>query len=162
MLQLKSLTGFALILTAAALVGCQSGGAGAGAGGGPETVDGPVSITFIDHQHGQNSPLTTPTLKLINSKDELKALGLEGVGAPNFGKQSMILVAIGEQSTGGYAIRITGAYRVGDEVVVQADITRPAEGAVTTQALTQPYCIATTEKLEGVTLASDFSSTASE
>jgi len=158
MLHLKSLTGFALLLAAAAtLGGCQSGG---GLAAGPDAAGGPVAVTIVEHQHGQNSPLTVPTLKLINSKAELAALGLEGVVPAKFGKQSMIVAGIGEQNTGGYAVHITNVYRVGDEVVVQADITRPGDDAVTTQALTQPFCIATTEKLDGVTLASDFSSSA--
>jgi hypothetical protein len=51
-----------------------------------------------------------------------------------------VLVAVfqGQQRTGGYAIRVNGVERRGDQLVVRATFTRPGPGAIVTQVLTSP------------------------
>jgi len=115
-------------------------------------------IPMLAQQHGQQSALTLPAVKHITSAGQFDALGLEGAEPAAFDNQDVVLVALGQQNTGGHWVRITGLQRVGDNVYVQATVNRPGEDAATTQALTQPYCLVSTPKLGDVTLRSDITS----
>ncbi len=119
-------------------------------------------IAILVEQHGQQSSLAFPAVKHVTSAEQFEALGLDGAKPAVFGTEDMVLVAIGEQSTGGHWVHITGLQRVGDTVYVQATVNRPGEDAMTTQALTQPYCIVTTPKLGEVSLRSDITSVAGQ
>lgn len=147
----------AVTFAAMSLVACGSGSTSESLPGGPAE---PVDV--LAEQHGQTSSLNIFTLKHISSAEQFEALGLEDVEPASFDSQDMVLVALGEQNTGGHWVRISGLYQVDDTVYVQATVNRPGEDAATTQALTQPYCIVTTPKLGEVTLASDFSSVVGE
>jgi len=144
----------ALLLALTAVLGaCASTGSSKPAA----TTGGPSLVTIQSHQHGQQSGIKFPALQHITDQAAFDALGLEGTSPVDFKKQDMIILAIGEQTTGGYKVRITKLLKTGNGVVVFANITRPGEGAVT-QALTSPYCIVTVDKLGDVTLASEVSS----
>jgi len=54
-----------------------------------------------------------------------------------------LVVDMGEQRTGGYAVRVTAIETVApDHVHLQLDVTRPGRGAFVTQAFTRPYTVA--------------------
>ncbi|NBC10992.1 MAG: protease complex subunit PrcB family protein [Planctomycetes bacterium] len=129
-------------------------------GSGPKDGDASVAepIAILAHQHGQQSEVSFPAVKHITSAEQFEDLGLAGAEPAVFDTEDMVLVALGQQNTGGHWVRITGLQRVGDSVYVQATVNRPGEDAATTQALTQPYCIITTPKLGDVELRSDITS----
>ncbi len=162
MRNLKTLTLFTALSTAALMLGGCNSSAKSDSHADPGSIAAPTSVAVISHQHGQQSAVAAPTLRHITSAEQFKALGLADAKPANFKTQDMILVGLGEQPTGGYWVHITQVFRVGDEIVVQATVNRPGEGDMTTQALTQPYCIATTAKLGKVTLSSDFTSVAGQ
>lgn len=59
----------------------------------------------------------------------------------DFASHSLVAVHLGERRTGGYGVTITGLHQQGKALHVTAMESRPPEGAVVTQALTQPYHI---------------------
>jgi PrcB C-terminal len=60
----------------------------------------------------------------------------------DFSREMVLVAALGQRNTGGFAVRIDGA-TVSDGVLrVQVVETRPGPGCVTTQALTYPVAIA--------------------
>jgi hypothetical protein len=59
-----------------------------------------------------------------------------GAAAPS--GRVMVAAFQGPQMTGGYAIRITGIERRGDQLLVRATTTKPGPGALVTQVLTSP------------------------
>ena len=148
-----------VLVSAALILGACAKNKGAVSSGPAEGTTEPVlKLDILDHQHGQQSAVIVPTLKLVSSSEQFKALGVDAKPA-KFKKQDMILVGLGEQPTGGYWVRITNVYQFGSEVVVQATANRPGDDSAVTMALTQPYCLVTVDKLEeGLTLASDFTS----
>lgn len=59
----------------------------------------------------------------------------------DFSKEMVILVAMGRQNTGGYAIQVSGVEVSGDKVKVTVTRTTPPPGAMALQALTAPVHI---------------------
>ncbi len=59
--------------------------------------------------------------------------------AVDFEKHAVIAVFLGQRNTGGHGIRIKGVVEKEDFVEVVVLKTSPGPGAITTQALTQPY-----------------------
>ncbi|MHC4821580.1 MAG: protease complex subunit PrcB family protein [Planctomycetota bacterium] len=57
----------------------------------------------------------------------------------DFEKQMLALVSLGNKSTGGWSVEIVGARAVGDTTLIMIAERAPAEGAMTTQAETQPW-----------------------
>ncbi len=57
----------------------------------------------------------------------------------DFEKQMLALVSLGDKPTGGWSVEIVGARAVGDTTLIMVAERAPAEDAVTTQALTQPW-----------------------
>lgn len=145
-------------LAALACLTLFAGGGCAGKASTPAVELAAVPLTVHRAQHGQQSSIAVPVLRQIRSRQQFDELGLEGAKAASFGKHDMVLVGLGEQSTGGHWVRVTGLYRVGDEVVVQATVNHPGEDQPVTEALSQPWCLVTTDKLGDVTLVSDFTS----
>jgi hypothetical protein len=60
----------------------------------------------------------------------------------------VIAVFIGERPTGGYGIEIESIDAYADRITVNIVETEPGPDELTTQALTYPYHIVTTEKTE--------------
>lgn len=120
------------------------------------TASEPVEI--LAHAHGDDAALARGTVRLIKSADELPALGLGGLpelGDVDFDSQDVVIFALGEQTTGGYWVQITGIQRVGDVLYVQALVNRPAEDETVTQAITHPYAAAVIAETEAVRALSD-------
>ncbi len=60
----------------------------------------------------------------------------------DFDEHMVILVAMGERPSIGYSIKIEGAYRDGDNIVVRVVSTTPGRGCMVGAALTSPADIA--------------------
>jgi hypothetical protein len=58
--------------------------------------------------------------------------------AVDFGKSTLVLIALGGYSTGGHALRVDRVTRQGDAAVVHYTVTRPGPSCMTTQAITSP------------------------
>ncbi|MFW6058602.1 MAG: protease complex subunit PrcB family protein [Phycisphaeraceae bacterium] len=101
-------------------------------------------VPILEQAHGDNADLTEPLAELIRSQEALEALDAEIPLAEqvDFETQSLIVLAAGEQRTGGYWARILGVQRVGDELWLQGVINQPGEDAAATQQITHPYAAA--------------------
>ena len=114
---------------ASLLVGCQSGM------GGRTT---PVPI--LHHAQANDAGFQYPTVELINSWDELSAMSSSALSdlQIDFESQSLVVLALGEQTTGGWHAQITGVQQRGKELYVQGFAYPPAADAATTQAMSYP------------------------
>lgn len=148
------------MMGAAMLAGC-NGGQKAGpadqAARATPTVSEPVEI--LAHAHGNDAALARGTVRLIESADELPALGLgglpEGLGEVNYDGQDVVIFALGEQPTGGYWVQITGVQLVSGVLYVQATVNRPGDDESVTQAVTYPYAAAVISETGAVRALSD-------
>ena len=57
----------------------------------------------------------------------------------DFQKKSVIGIFMGQQKTGGYAVKIARVAETAKEIRVFFQETRPAQGAIVTMAMTSPY-----------------------
>jgi hypothetical protein len=114
-----------------ALAACGGGGAGA--------PSGPRAIAFTDvattHMARHDTGATVYVAASAASQTTLERLVPSALAQPG-----RVLVAAfqGEQSTGGYAIRITKIELDADRLIVHVALTVPAKDALVTQALTSP------------------------
>ena len=118
-------------------------------------------VTIVDRAHGSDPALQQERVALIRTQDELAQLGAQSLQEMNVDleQHDLVLVALGQQPTGGYAAEIESLQKVGDEIWVSGYARRPAEDAMTTQQLTYPYAVAVIPNAEpGVQLASDIQS----
>ena len=106
-----------------------------------------TKIDFETLSKGSYSSYKEPINYVMNSDEELKELKLQ-ISGIDFSKSTAIAVFMGEFNTGGYAIEITEIIEKGNEVVIIVSKTFPEPGQPVTQALSQPYHIIKTEKIE--------------
>ncbi len=66
----------------------------------------------------------------------------------DFAKEMLVVVAMGEKSTGGYGIIIDGASERDDRLAIKVRGISPGKGCMTTQALTAPVDIVRLKKTE--------------
>jgi hypothetical protein len=60
----------------------------------------------------------------------------------NWDRELALIIDMGEQRTGGYAVKVTGVnLGGGDEINVDLNITKPGPGSFVTQVLTHPYAV---------------------
>lgn len=129
-----------LLTTTVMLVGC----------GSPEQTDTAIDpsqvqyVPLLQQEHGDNPSLTEPLVELVNSDEQLDEFGIDIPLAEqvDFDSQSLVVLAMGEQSTGGHWTRITGVQQVGNELWVVGVMNFPAEDAAVTQQITHPYAAA--------------------
>ena len=57
----------------------------------------------------------------------------------DFSAESVAGMFLGQRPTGGYSVDVQGVSLEDGEVYLQVDVTEPAQGAITTQALTNPW-----------------------
>ena len=76
---------------------------------------------------------------------------VQGNPAPavDFTRETVVLVALGRRSSGGYAVRVDAVTRNGDAAVVRYTATSPGPGCMTTQALTSPVDVVRTSRIAG-------------
>ena len=78
----------------------------------------------------------------------------EGMVAPplpavDFTREMVVLLALGERSSGGYQIRFDGITVAGANATVRFTITEPGTGCMTTQAMTAPVDIVRVPRAAG-------------
>jgi len=112
-----------------------------------------INFTIIDQ--GTNSGLTVKqNYVILNNNDwqnfwqQLKAnyLPIPAMPEIDFNQEMIIAVAMGQKSTGGYTITIKDINKSADALTVISQNTS-ANGGITTQALTQPYCVVKINKI---------------
>ncbi|HHV08476.1 MAG TPA: protease complex subunit PrcB family protein [Firmicutes bacterium] len=74
------------------------------------------------------------------------SIGTELAQSITFGDRTYLIVTRGSQPTGGYGVNIEQVTETDEEVVVKVGYQDPAPGAIVTQAITYPYCIAMIRK----------------
>ena len=87
-----------------------------------------------------------PAEEVIRDRRALEAVwralhsGNQGAELPavDFARSTLVLIAVGERSTGGHAIRVDRVTRKGDAAIVHYTVTRPGPGCMTTQVMTAP------------------------
>ena len=97
---------------------------------------------------------------LVNSAEDLESLGSFDLAkqAINFEYQSLVLLTLGEKSTGGYWARITGIQQEGRLLYVQAVANRPSNDQAVKQELTYPYDAVVIPKIQHVQVRSEVES----
>lgn len=120
----------------------------AGCGGDPEPVtpDTPEvtlaqPVKMVESVNGNSTALKMIGPMLIKTQAEYDALGDANIypGGVDFDQHDLVIVALGEQNTGGFSIDITSIQRVGSELAVNGKATRPGPDDIVTQAITYPY-----------------------
>lgn len=76
---------------------------------------------------------------------------VQGNPAPavDFTRETVILVALGRRSSGGYGVHVDAVTRSGDGAVVRYTATSPAPDCMTTQALTSPVEVIRAPRIGG-------------
>lgn len=122
-------------LCCSAMVGCKGDG---DAAGGSELAQ---PVTILERVNGNSAALKTIGTLHIETKDQYDALGDAEIfpGEIDFDANDLVIVALGEQATGGYAVNIDSIQLQAGELAVSGKATTPGPDAVTTQALTYPY-----------------------
>lgn len=122
-------------LASSALIGCK--------GDGGTTCESGLAqpVTIVERVNGNSDAFKTIGALHIETKAQYDALGDANIfpGGLDFDQFDLIIVALGEQRTGGYAVNIESIQLEGGELAVTGKATTPAADAITTQALTYPY-----------------------
>jgi len=124
-------------------------------GGKKIQVAEPVEI--LGQRDGDRGDLPHAGVWLIQSHGDLVATNsatLGGLGV-DLAAHDLVVVALGEQATGGYGVEITAIQRVGDQLYAQIKTTTPAPDAAATQALTSPWCVAVIANTDAKTVHAD-------
>ena len=105
----------------------------------------------------QQSGWRTATEQVIRDRGAWEAAwrtlhgGVAENAAPevNFERRMVVLVALGEMSTGGYAVDIQGVVPGDAATVVRYTVTQPGPGCMTSQAITTPVAVASAPRATG-------------
>jgi hypothetical protein len=115
----------------------------------------PSIATTRSLEQGARSGVTQAEVAVARTQAELQAIYARHAGAgatvPTVDFTQHVVVALfqGQQSSGGYAIRVSDVETVGDDVHVTVERTSPAPGSLVTLALTSPFQLATVERRSG-------------
>lgn len=127
-------------LACSALVGCK--GDGASKASTDTGIELAQPVTILERIKGHSAALNTIGKMHIKTKEAYDALGDASIfpGEIDFDAHDLVIVALGEQPTGGYAINIESIQLQGGELAVTGKATAPGPDDVTSQVLTYPYC----------------------
>lgn len=124
-------------LLGTALTGCKNGG--------EQPDDDGVAlaqpVTIIERISGSSDALKTIGAMHIETKEQYDVLGDADIfpGGTDFDKNDLIIVALGEQPSGGYAVKIESIQKVGGELAVTGKATTPGKDELVSTVLTYPY-----------------------
>jgi protease stability complex PrcB-like protein len=101
-------------------------------------------VTESDH-----CGLTAPGLVYVSNAEELSQLSklpsgklaLKQLRAIAFEREHLLLVSLGQKTTGGYGLTLQSSEIVDDVLELMVEVRRPAAGAMVTQALTTPCAV---------------------
>ena len=136
------------------LSGCAGGRDGSG-------VTGPTDpVRILRSANGDDPANGTLGAWLIKSDDQLDQIGSGELARlqVDFARESLIIVALGEQATSGYGVRLTGVSRAGEDLFVQGVRTSPAEGDPILEILTYPYAAAVIARTSAVRVLPEINS----
>ncbi|MCC6579631.1 MAG: protease complex subunit PrcB family protein [Phycisphaeraceae bacterium] len=135
------------------LMGC-AGSSGDDLGGGsvPTATGDMKLLPILAQRSGEDPGLRLPLVRLINTEAELAALGAKDVGQIQLDlkKQSLIVLALGEQPTAGYWTRILSIQRSGDKIYVQGIANKPVADSAAAKVVSYPYCAVVVAKVTGL------------
>ena len=145
----RSITCVAAMAGAALLAGCETVMEDAT---GSRTE--PVPIVY--HEQGNDSAFRYPTVELINSQGQLEARASTTLADLDidFERYSLLVLALGQRSTGGWSATITGVQRRGAELYVQGIAYYPPDEDMLSQVLTYPIAASTINDLRNRTIYS--------
>ncbi len=134
---------FMIALATAASVGCKARG-----GLGEVRSGRTVPMTVLRSASGSDAAVCTAGEWLINSDEALAALGssqLNDLGV-DFVTESLVVITLGEQPTGGFWLRIDGVSRGDRGLYVHGVANRPGDEASQVQMVTCPFAAVVIEK----------------
>lgn len=115
----------------------------------PGETPPPATLSWNVLASGTNSTAVSPSYRLVADSALLQSLWRKAHGNQltippvpnvNFGVQTTAALFMGRQPTGGFAVSVAGVSLVEPNVVrVDVRFTRPAPGAIVTQAITSPW-----------------------
>lgn len=116
-------------------------------GGAQTMTNGSVNLSEV--ARGTNASAESPSVIVARSASEVRSLYGVAYGRqsgtptlPNLAAgEALVGIFIGQRSTGGYGVRVTGADVQGGTLNLRAELTAPGAGSITTQALTSPWVI---------------------
>ena len=113
-----------------------------------------TAVPFTTLVQGDQSGIESRREVVVRAAGEWQALWKDhqpGETPPrvDFAKSMLIGVFLGFRNTGGYRVTITSVDRIGDEIVVTWQESRPGPQDVTSQVLTFPHHVVRTERLDG-------------
>lgn len=131
--------GAAVATLTALSAGCQSDRGGGGRGEARHGRSGPVAM--VAHVNGEDPALRDPNLRLITTQEEFNRLGSDELRrlTPDFGRESLVLLSLGERPTGGYWTHVRRLDREGDDLWVYGTVNRPASDETVSQGASYPY-----------------------
>ena len=101
-------------------------------------------VEILRSQNGSAAALTEADVRLVNSSQDLEAIGSEELAelAVDFESESLVVVALGEKPTGGYWVEIDALSVRGDELYIHGVANRPDLLVEAIQVVTHPYAAA--------------------
>ncbi|MEP1585058.1 MAG: protease complex subunit PrcB family protein [Marinobacter sp.] len=111
------------------------------------TADGaPLARQVTESDH---CGLTAPGLVYVSNAEDLDKLAqlptgnlaLSMLRAIDFTQEHLVLVGLGQKTTGGYGLTLQSSGIVDDVLELMVKVRRPAAGAMVTQALTTPCAV---------------------
>ncbi|MEQ9454960.1 MAG: protease complex subunit PrcB family protein [Phycisphaeraceae bacterium] len=114
-------------------------------------------IGIVDGTAGESEAFPDPGVLLINHPADLPGYNTSPLANldVNFDNQSIIVLALGQQPTGGYWASIDALQLEGADLVVQGRANRPGDGQMVSQVISHPFSAVVVPKLQNVTLLSD-------
>lgn len=110
----------------------------------------PSSFTYFSQIRQAERLVIRDQVAWVNAWASLSPMGAPIAAPPNvdFDREMIVLVALGERSTGGYSILVDSAGTNADGVTVWVGTSSPGAHCVTTQAFTQPVDIARISRID--------------
>jgi len=110
----------------------------------------PFSFTYVSQLRQPERLVIRDQVAWVNAWASLSPVGAPIAAPPNvdFGREMIVLVALGERPSGGYSILVDSAAANSDGVTVWVGTSSPGPHCGTTLALTQPVDIAKLPRID--------------
>ena len=136
--------GFGLIVAVALMAGCKKS---------PSTPPitgamGTEAVEILNAISASDAVFADVGSTLINEKAD-KYAGVDAALSPDYDTQTVVVVSLGQVTTGGYGVKITGAQRKGHHLFLQFTTSQPGPDDVVTQAIEHPYAAILIPKFTG-------------
>lgn len=112
----------------------------------PPVAGGRVTVNEL--ARGNNAAVSSFTVQVATTQAAANALYAQAYGrqtsvpaAPGVSGSTLVGVFLGQRTTGGYSVQVTGASVNGSALTLTVHVTSPGPGSITTQALTSPWTI---------------------